>query len=257
MGRICPNIMKKLNSYLKMFGYCHAISNGADKFEVKHWDHRFTVDLQAMTCSCRYWQLSGLPCCHAISSVYFKTNSLDHYIADCYTVKNLRKTYQYWLELVEGQESWPISNRENLRAPGYIKMPGRSKTQRTREPHEKPKTTKVSRVGTVIRCTKCKCTVHNRSSCDRRNGKANTSNNNGQGSKGTPASNPANAPTPDTGTGATTPATAPIAVPRTEFGTQQGSTSSKRKLSLRIGSQDSVGPNSSMSNVSSTPTFPT
>ena len=36
MGRICPNIMKKLNSYLKMSGYCHAISNGADKFEVKH-----------------------------------------------------------------------------------------------------------------------------------------------------------------------------------------------------------------------------
>ena len=136
-------------------------------------------------------------------------------------------------------------------------MLGRPKTQRTGEPHEKPKATKMSRVGTVIRCTKCKCTVHNRSSCDRRNGKANTSNNNGQGSEGTPASTPANGPTPATGTGATTPATAPIAVPRTEFGTQQGSTSSKRKLSLRIGSQDSVGPNSSMSNVSSTHTFPT
>ena len=130
-------------------------------------------------------------------------------------------------------------------------MPGRSKTQRTREPHEKPKTTKVSRVGTIIRCTKCKCTVHNRSSCDRRNGKANTSNNNGQGSEGTPASTPANAPTPATSTGASAPATAPIPVPRTESGTQQGNISSKRKLFLEIGSQDSIGPSSSNSKVRS------
>jgi hypothetical protein len=62
MGGIYPNIIKKLNAYIKMSGYYHTISNGADKFEVKHWDHRFTIDLQATTCSCRYWQLSRMPC---------------------------------------------------------------------------------------------------------------------------------------------------------------------------------------------------
>ena len=155
-----------------MSGYCHAISNGADKFEVKHWDHRFTVDLQAKTCSCRYWQLSRMSCCHAISSIYFISNSLDAYIADCYSVENLRKTYMHCLEPVEGQDSWPTSDRPKLRAPGYIKMPSRPKTQRTREPHEKPKATKMFRVGTVIRCAKCKCTGHNSSSCDKRSATA-------------------------------------------------------------------------------------
>jgi len=103
MGRICPNKMKKMNTYIKMSAYCHAISNGADKFEVKHWDHRFTGDLDKMTCYCRYSQLSGLPCCHAISNIYFKTNSLDQYIADCYTVENFQRTYTYCLHPVEGQ----------------------------------------------------------------------------------------------------------------------------------------------------------
>ena len=152
MGRICPNILKKLNTSIKMSGYCHAISNGIDKFEVKHWEHRFTVDLQEKTCSCRYWQLSGLPCCHAISSIYFKTSSLEDFITDCYIVKQFRKTYTYCLEPVEGQESWPVSDRLKLIAPGYIKMPGRPNTERRREPHEQPKATKMSRVGTVIRC---------------------------------------------------------------------------------------------------------
>jgi hypothetical protein len=97
MGRICPNILRKLNAYIKLSGYCHAISNGAEKFEVTHWDHRFTVDLQEKTCSCRYWQLSGLPCCHAISSIYFKTSSLEDYIADCYSVENFQKDLQLLL----------------------------------------------------------------------------------------------------------------------------------------------------------------
>ncbi|CAN6347701.1 unnamed protein product, partial [Urochloa humidicola] len=39
---------------------------------------------------------------------------------------------------------------------------------------EKPKAAKVSRVGTVIRCRKCKQIGHNRSTCERRNGQPST-----------------------------------------------------------------------------------
>ena len=214
-----------------MSGYCHVISNGADKFEVKHWDHRFTVDLQAKTCSCRYWQLSGMPCCHAILSIYFITNSLDEYIADYYSVENLRKTYMHCLEPVESQDSWPTSDRPKLRAPGYNKMPGRHKTQRTREPHDKPKATNMmSRVGTVIRCAKCKGTGHNRSSFDKRSATA-------------PSGGAASGSSTRSMSG-TTPSAPPGAhsVPgHANAASNQVPTSSKRKLSQTIGSQDSVG----------------
>lgn len=36
VGSVCPNIHKKLNAYIIESGVCHAISNGMDKFEVKH-----------------------------------------------------------------------------------------------------------------------------------------------------------------------------------------------------------------------------
>ena len=54
-GTVCPNILNKLNACITLLGVCHAISNEADIFEVNHWDNRFTVDLQARECSCRYW----------------------------------------------------------------------------------------------------------------------------------------------------------------------------------------------------------
>jgi hypothetical protein len=167
---ICPNINKKLNVYINQSANCHAICNGEDKYEVKHFDNRFTVDLVSKTCSCRYWQLSGLPCCHAISCILFKTNCLDDYVADCYSVQHFKQTYSHGLNPVEGMNSWPSSDRVPLRAPGYVKMPGRPKTERKRESTEGRKATKMPKTGTIIRCSKCHLPGHNRSTCEQRSG---------------------------------------------------------------------------------------
>lgn len=146
-GLICPNILKKLNAHITLSGACHAISNGDDKFEVKRWNHTFTVDLRKRECSCRYWQLAGLPCPHAVSAIYFKTNSLDEYIASCYRVTQFLNTYSHCLNPLEGMQSWPESDMPSLKAPGYVKMPGRPKKERRREPQEQPKARKIVKGG--------------------------------------------------------------------------------------------------------------
>ncbi|CAO2166141.1 unnamed protein product, partial [Urochloa humidicola] len=102
------------------------------------------------------------------------TNTMDEYIASCYSVEAFSKTYSHCLMPIEGMQGWPQSDREPMQPPGYIKMPGRPKKERRREPNEKPKAAKVSRVGTVIRCRKCKQIGHNRSTCERRNGQPST-----------------------------------------------------------------------------------
>ena len=49
-------------------------------------------------------------------------------------------------------------------------MLGRPKKERKREPQEQPKAKRLSKVGTIIRCRKCKGIGHNRSTCDKRHG---------------------------------------------------------------------------------------
>jgi hypothetical protein len=61
--------------------------------------------------------------------------------------------------------SWPISDRVPLKAPGYVKMPGKPKAERRREPTEVKKATKMPKIGTVIRCSRCHLPGHNRSTC--------------------------------------------------------------------------------------------
>lgn len=104
----------------------------------------------------------------------YSTSQLDGYIADCYSVETFKKIYAHCLQPLEGMSSWPEDDRQPLNAPGYIKMPGRPKTERRREAHEPAKATRASKIGTIIRCRKCKQVGHNRSTCDKHNGEGST-----------------------------------------------------------------------------------
>jgi hypothetical protein len=63
---------------------------------------------------------------------------VNDYIAKCYHVDDFKKTYEHYLQPVEGMPAWTISNRPRPVAPGHIAMPGRKKKSRTKEPEEKP-----------------------------------------------------------------------------------------------------------------------
>jgi hypothetical protein len=70
------------------------------------------------------------------------------------------------LQLVEGEENWPVSSKPRPQAPGYVRMPERSKkNDRRREEGEAPKGKKMSRVGLIMSCGICGRTGHNKSGC--------------------------------------------------------------------------------------------
>ena len=171
-GTICPAIFKKLKVSIKMTQFLEVMWNGKDGFEVRHVkgrQRRYTVNLQQRTCSCGYFQLSGLPCCHAITAIYKCGKSVDDFIEKCYSIEVFNKIYEHCLEPVEGEEKWPVSPKPRPQAPGYVRMPGRpKKNDRRREEGEAPKGKKMSRAGIVIKCGFCGDTGHNKSGCKKK-----------------------------------------------------------------------------------------
>lgn len=126
---------------------------------------RFTVNLERFTCTCRYWDLSGLPCCHAISAIYRVGKELDDFIAPCYRIDVYDQVYNHVLEPVEGKESWPLAPNPRPFPPVGKKKPGRPKVERKREEQEKPKGDKISRKGGTVRCSACGRPGHNKRKC--------------------------------------------------------------------------------------------
>ena len=55
---------------------------------------RFVVNLLDRTCSCRQWQVSGIPCRHAIAFITSLSNAaLDNYVDPYYSVDKFRVAY--------------------------------------------------------------------------------------------------------------------------------------------------------------------
>jgi hypothetical protein len=154
-----------------MTQFLEVLWNGKEGFEVKHVSGRgrkYTVNLEKKTCSCGYFQLAGLPCCHAICAIYKCGKNVDDYIHKCYTIEEFKKNYNHCLQLVEGESKWPISQNPRPQAPGYVRMPGRpKKNDRRREEGEAPKGKKMSKHGTKIKCGLCSKLGHNKTSCSK------------------------------------------------------------------------------------------
>ena len=127
------------------------------------------MNLERRNYTCGYFQLVGLPCCHAIAAIYKCGRKIEDYIDKCYWVETFNKIYEHCLEPVEGEEMWPISEKPRPEAPDFVnvRMPGRpKKNDRRREETEKPKpTNKMSKHGTVITCSLYNTPGHNKGGC--------------------------------------------------------------------------------------------
>ncbi|GJT59922.1 transposase, MuDR, MULE transposase domain protein [Tanacetum coccineum] len=119
-----------------------------------------TVELCNGTCTCRKWQVSGLPCGHvlAICKVIGLTDC--HRLAKGWFMRiALKGTYQELVYPVGEVSSWQIPNYLPVVKPPHMdKQPsGRPKsTKRIRSQGEEPVT---------VRCGRCGARGHNRQGC--------------------------------------------------------------------------------------------
>ena len=68
-GNVCPNIQDKLKKLKHESRPFSATPAGSFMYEVDNGYERHVVDLLKKACSCRLWDLTGLPCKHGISAI--------------------------------------------------------------------------------------------------------------------------------------------------------------------------------------------
>uniref|UniRef100_A0A8R7P5T9 SWIM-type domain-containing protein n=1 Tax=Triticum urartu TaxID=4572 RepID=A0A8R7P5T9_TRIUA len=61
-GTICPKVRKRLQRHIDAAATCHADPTGLGIFEVQDKNRQFSVDISLSKCTCRRWDLTGIPC---------------------------------------------------------------------------------------------------------------------------------------------------------------------------------------------------
>ena len=159
-GKILPNVMKDLNArsrglkYIWRYSHKDGGSNAEMLGEVEgvnrdlvHWRH--TVDLQERTCTCRRWQVTGLPCTHALCIITsIRGYNIEDYVHDYYSVAKFNKAYGKSVKPMTDRKQWPqVDSRFKLWPPILKRAAGRPRKRRFKSAAEggTKKTTKCSR----------------------------------------------------------------------------------------------------------------
>ena len=170
-GRICPKIKKKLDKYTEWSANCPVIYGGGGVFKVSSSEYEggYIVDLKARTCDCKRWQLSGIPCHHAIACCREDDIDPEQLVHSCYTIEAHKKAYAYNLYPLRARCHWQKQGGAVIHPPLFTKVMGRPKKNRRKTPEEVEKNGEksINKKGVKMHCSICKESSHNKKGHDK------------------------------------------------------------------------------------------
>ena len=164
-GFLTPDAMEKLNEIkLQSLHNCQIVGDG-DLYEVDSGGKTFVVNLQARSCGCNLWDITGLPCSHAVACILRRRLNLEEFVSPYFQKETYMRAYGLSVSVMPGQDQWETTNYPPLDPPKLVIQPGRPRKKRTKEAGEKskPKTSRV-RFG-KNKCGNCGEVGHTRKIC--------------------------------------------------------------------------------------------
>ncbi|KAL4325824.1 hypothetical protein GQ457_11G025620 [Hibiscus cannabinus] len=149
IGTLCPKIQKKLDLAIEHSARCWPTRAGDQMYQVSCGpSNQDAVDLKCFTCTCRKWDLTGIPCSHAVSCMVLENLKPESFVHSCYKIETQQLIYK-------------------ILPPKLRRPPGRPKTKRKREADEAPQTStsRFTKRGVKMYCSKCGKSGHNKRTC--------------------------------------------------------------------------------------------
>ncbi|XP_077227852.1 uncharacterized protein LOC143860891 [Tasmannia lanceolata] len=165
---LTPSMEQKLQKEIFNSHSLNVFFSSDSVFEVRDSNSANIVNIETWECTCRRWQITGLPCMHSVA-VFNRTgrNAYD-YCSKYFTVDCYRLTYSESINPMPDLVDTPLNGEKPLNGdstPITVVYP-----PRTRRPPGRPKSKKIEQQemekrARPIRCSKCKKFGHNKITC--------------------------------------------------------------------------------------------
>ncbi|KAH0633728.1 hypothetical protein KY284_036514 [Solanum tuberosum] len=137
-GLICPKIEKNLNQIRLEAALFRPNFSCGPKVSVEGPGGPFIVDMQKGSCTCRRWDLTGLPCPHALVSIHGNGDRVEDYVNVYYKVETFKNVYSHFINPTNPEDHWPkvMNGGEVLPSKIVRKKRGRKPKLRRKEAEE-------------------------------------------------------------------------------------------------------------------------
>ncbi|CAL5329985.1 hypothetical protein CsSME_00010486 [Camellia sinensis var. sinensis] len=159
LTRLTPSMEEKLEKESLKVRSLQVLILAGNRFEVRG-ESIEVVDIDHWDCSCKGWQLTGLPCCHAIAVISCLGRNPYDYCSRYFTADGYRLTYSESIHPVPNAER-PMQKDSSQGAVTVTPPP-------TRRPPGRPTTKRFGSQDVIkrqLQCSRCKGAGHNKSTC--------------------------------------------------------------------------------------------
>lgn len=157
--KITPSKEERLQKETSIAQSLQVLLSHGSTFEVRG-ESVDIVDIDNWDCSCKEWQLTGLPCCHAIAVFECIGRSPYDYCSRYFTAESYRLTYAESIHPVPNVDR-PVQGESaevvvTVTPPPTKRPPGRPKMKQAES---------IDIIKRQLQCSKCKGLGHNKKTC--------------------------------------------------------------------------------------------
>ena len=164
-GKLCPSIQDKLEKLkLESKNFC-VMPSRRFVYKVDNEKERHVVDLVGKTCSCKVWDLTGIPYKYGVAAIFVNREKPENYTYQCYYKYAFVKTYKTLIPSIPSQSDWISSGQPKPVAPIIYKPLGMPLIKRKREADKPRNPYRVSRANKPVRYERCQKEWHNTRRC--------------------------------------------------------------------------------------------
>lgn len=165
---LAPSAEKRMIEAISHASTYQVLRSDEVEFEVISSERSDIVNIGNHSCSCRDWQLYGIPCSHAVAALISCRKDVYAFTESCFMMDSYRETYSRDIQPVPGKLLWKKTSEaavpvdedcsQVVRPPKIRRPPGRPEKKRmcvedlNREKH-------------TVRCSRCNQTGHYKTTC--------------------------------------------------------------------------------------------
>ena len=156
---ITPTYTQAVAESKKWSRDCTARNCDVGLWQVTSASRVLAVNLVERTCTCRKWDVTGIPCNHAVAAIIKVEQQIEDYVHDFFKKPLYQETFKHVIYPVPGPEDWTRTDATDIDPPVFRDKPGRKQTKRRRGQFEPPAPRDTSRMASIT-CSNCGLVGH-------------------------------------------------------------------------------------------------
>lgn len=162
---LAPSAEKRMIEAVDRASTYQVLRSDEVEFEVISPERSDIVNIGTHCCSCRDWQLYGIPCSHAVAALISCRKDIYVFTEKCFTSVSYRDAYAEEIHPIPRKLEWRTADPTSMDGDNQVVRPPKSRRPPGRPEKKRACVEDLNREKHTVHCSRCNQTGHYKTTC--------------------------------------------------------------------------------------------